>query len=325
MKFIFITDTHGMAKNPGSRLDNFPEALLKKIEFVVNYAGEIGASGIIHGGDWLHTPDVSESFIREFSKVLSKSKCPIFGVLGNHDIYGANPATFNRTAFGIAECLNLFNRLFIDKAYIIGDEVAITGQDSHYDLDKNGAISDYTESIKTENAVNIHIVHGMLVEREWPMVDCTVIENIKNCNADIILTGHEHTGFGVKTLVDDFGRKKFFCNPGSLARITASVGDVRKDVRMAVITVENGDFDVELVNLPSSVVSSANEVIDIEKLRAEKENKANLDNFLNKINQASVDESFNIYEALSSISEEIADNEVIDECRRQLEIAEEEI
>lgn len=325
MKFIFITDTHGMASTPGSRLDDFPQALLAKMKYIGEYAKEINADGILHGGDWLHTPDVSENFIREFAKIIMNYPCPVYGVIGNHDTYGANPETFNRTAFGIAEGLQVFNRLYIDKPFIIKEKVSITGQDSHYNLDKNGIVSDYTDSVVADGTIGIHIVHGMLVEKEWPMVSCTTIREIIDCNADIILTGHEHTGFGVKTLYDSNGRKKIFCNPGSLARITAGTGDVRKDVRMAVITIEDNDFKVELVNLPAKVVAPASMVIDSEKLASEKATKEDLNNFLAKVKTSNVSADLNVYEALASLSEEIEDERIIEECRRQLQIAEEEI
>lgn len=329
MKFIFITDTHAMGSNPGSRLDNFPEALLKKMQYIGEYAEEIGATGILHGGDWLHSPDISENYIREFSKIIKNYPCPVYGILGNHDIFGQNPTTFNRTSFGVAEGLDLFTRLYIDKPVILSDnktKVVITGQDSHYNLDKDGVISDYTDSTIIDGAVSIHIVHGMLVEKDWPQVKhYTTINSIKNCNADIILTGHEHTGFGVKTIFNDNNEKKIFCNPGSLSRITSSVGDLRKDVRMAVIDIEGNDFNVELVNLPNSVVESSNKVLDSQRLAEEKANKENLDKFLIKMNRASIDNSFNVYDALKLLSGEINDNNVIEECRKQLQIAEEEL
>ena len=324
MKLIFITDTHGMASNPGSRLDVFSEALLNKMRYVGEYAREIGASAILHGGDWLHTPDVSESFVRELARIVKGYPCPVLGVLGNHDIYGYNPTTFNRTSFGVAEGIGLFTRLSRNTSVLLEDgydKIAITGQDSYFDLDKPGHLDDYTNSAYVDGAVNIHIVHGMLVEKEWPQVACTTIEDIRNCNADIVLTGHEHTGFGVV-------RKgaKIFCNPGSLARVTAGTGDVRKDVRMAVIDVSEGKYDVTLVNLPNDVARPASDVLDIDKLAEEKANKENLQNFITKMNNTTVKQDFNVYESLNRLCEDQdIDDKVMEECRRQLEKAEETI
>ena len=316
MRLIFITDTHGKASSPSSRLDDYPSAMLAKMRYVGEYAKSINAKAVIHGGDWLDTPDVSESFVREFAKIVNNYHCPVVGVLGNHDIYGYNPETFLRTSLGVAEGVGVFERLYPDKGLIL--------EDSYFDLDKEGHLEDYTNTpLYHSEGVNthIHVVHGMLVEREWPHVNCTVIEDIKDCNADIILTGHEHTGFGVKTI-----NNKVFCNPGSLARVTAGTGDIRKDVRMAVIEINKDGYRVELVNLPSFVAKPSSEVLDIDRLLEEKRNKEQLNNFINNINSVEIKNDFNIYESLVSISKiENVEEDVISECRKQLEIAEEEL
>lgn len=329
MKLIFITDTHGMASNPGSRLDTFSEALLNKMRYIGEYAKEIEATAILHGGDWLHTPDVSESFVRELSRIVKSYPCPVYGILGNHDIYGYNPTTFNRTSFGVAEGIGLFTRLSRSNPILIEngkDRVAITGQDSYFDLDKPGHMNDYTDSTRINDAVNIHIVHGMLVEKEWPQVSCTTIDNVmdNNPNADIILTGHEHTGFGVKEKYSEEEHKVIFCNPGSLARVTAGTGDVRKDVRMAVITIEGANYDVSLVNLPLHIARPASEVLDTDKLAEEKANKENLQKFIAKMNNTTVKQDFNVYESLNRLCEDQGiDKSVEEECRQQLQKAEE--
>ena len=332
MKLIFITDTHGMASNPGSRLDIFSEAILNKMRYIGEYAKEIGATAILHGGDWLHTPDVSESFVRELSRIVKNYPCPTYGILGNHDIYGYNPGTFNRTSFGVAEGVGVFIRLG-EEPVILGNngvdtwgEVAITGQDSYFDLDKPGHISDYTCSKRVDGLVNIHIVHGMLVQKKWPQVTCTTIDEVMDNepNADIILTGHEHTGFGVITKYNKYDRKITFCNPGSLARVTAGTGDIRKDVRMAVIDVQGGEYDISLVNLPIDVARPASEVLDADKLAEEKANKENLQKFITKMNNTTVQQDFNVYESLNRLCEEQnIDESVMRECRLQLEKAEE--
>ena len=330
MKLIFITDTHGMASNPGSRLDIFSEAILNKMRYIGKYAEEIGASAILHGGDWLHTPDVSESFVRELSRIVNNYPCPVYGVLGNHDIYGYNPTTFNRTSFGVAEGVGVFTRLGQEPILIEDgeDKAAITGQDSYFDLDKPGHITDYTSTRIINGYVNIHIVHGMLVERQWPQVACTTIDDVMNGkpNSDIILTGHEHTGFGVITKYNECDRKIMFCNPGSLARVTAGTGDVRKDVRMAVITVSGSEYNVELVNLPIGIARPAIEVLDINKLAEEKANKENLQKFITKMNNTTVQQDFNVYESLNRLCEDQEiDDKVKEECRMQLERAEESL
>lgn len=333
MKIIFFTDPHGQASNPSSRLDEFSQAILGKFSWIGKYAKEIEAAAVICGGDWIHTPDVSQTFIRKLARVVRSYPCPTFGVLGNHDIYGYNPETFERTSLGIAEGLDMFERLN-NEPIIIHEtgkrEVALTGSDSYYDLDKAEKISDYTRSTITDGAVNIHTVHGMLVENVWPQVShCTTLKQVMddNPNADIILSGHEHTGYGVKVFYRPDGSKVMMCNPGSLARVTSGTGDIRKDVRIAVITIEDDDFNIELVNLPVDVARPANEVLDWERIQKEKENKEQLQNFIESVSDIDISTDLNYYEALNRLAEKEDDitEDIIQECINQLAKAEEDI
>lgn len=330
IKLIYMTDTHGRATSPTSRLDNFPLVLLDKLKWVGEYAKEIKANGVLHGGDWLESPDVSEGYIGDMAKVLKEYPCPIFSIIGNHDIYGYNPDTFKRTGLGIAQVSGIFTRLYRDFPVFIEGEtesVCLTGQDAIYDLDKNGNDFYYTDTPSNEYyfdkpCTDIHIVHGMLVEKDWPMVSCTVIDKIKDeCAADIILTGHEHTGFSIKTC-----ENTTFCNPGSLSRVTASVGDVRKDVRIAVITIVGSSYNIELVNLPDHIAKSANLVIDRDKLIQEKSAKENLNKFIENITKGKVAKTSDVYDAADALGEELGlDKEVIEKSKSALRKAEEEL
>lgn len=325
MKLIFITDTHGRGSNPGSRLDDYPQTVLNKFAYINTYARDIGASGIIHGGDWLETPDVTNVFIRRLVNVVRHSSCPWYGILGNHDIYGYNPDTFAKTPLGIAEEAGMFTRLFRDNPVEITDgetKVYLTGTDSHFDLDKEDTRYMYMDSARKEGHINIHVTHGMLLHKEWPQLKHTVIDDIKDFNADILLSGHEHVGYGLKRL--DNG--KLVCNPGSLLRVTASTGDIRKDVRFAVITVTGTEFDIELVNMPVSIARPASEVIDIEKLQNEKDSKQKLEAFVDMIGDVELDEDFDVMHNLGVIAESVdASEEVIEECRTRIQEAEEQL
>jgi len=333
MKIIYFTDPHGKAGNPSVRLDNFSETILNKFKYVGKYAEQIKAAAILIGGDLLDTPDVSQNFISELSYIIQNYPCETDVILGNHDIYGYNPETFLRTSLNISNKLNAFNRLGkepkVVQNMLEGPIAAITGQDSYVHLDKPENIGDYADSKVIDGAVNIHMVHGMLVEKVWPQVKyCTTLEQVMeaNPNADIILSGHEHTGYGIKIFYRSDGRKVIFCNPGSLARVTSSTGDLRKDVRMAVITIENGEYDIELVNLPLDIARPANEVIDWERVALEKANKEKLQNLLTNISKPELATDLNYFEALNQLverSEVPIDERVIAECIKQLQAAEE--
>ena len=326
MKLLFFTDAHGMSRKPSARLDDYSDTILKKIEWIGEYSRENHIEAVLCGGDLLDSPDVSETFIRKMCMILKTFPCPIFTVIGNHDEYGYSPDTFNRTTLGVAEGVGVLNRLYLEKGQALGD-FNITGQDSDFNLDKGQQnIYKYSKSNRAEGKVNIHVVHGMLVEKTWPMVSCTTIDEVieDNPNADIILSGHEHTGFGIIEKYRNNGSKVIFCNPGSLGRITSSTGDLRKDVRVAQIETSNGDFSVSLVSLPLTIAKPATEVINWEEIALEKANKKKSQAFIDKIQNTKIS-SFDIYSGLNDMKErENLSDEVVEECRKQLEKAEEE-
>ena len=278
IKLVFMTDTHGRANNPVSRKDDFPQTILNKIEWVVNYANMNNAY-ILHGGDWIHRPDTSPTWISALAKILIKAEKPVLSVLGNHDIYSYNISTFKRTPLSILEACDCVHFISSDKPYIIQDgedKIQITGVSAHPLLDRGGRVSDYILTSKQYPAV--HIVHGFLANKSWPAdVPHTLINDVceNNC-ADVILTGHEHSGYNI---VEKNGIK--FCNPGSLARVTASVGDMRDTVQIAEITYDNNTFDIKLV--PVTVAKPAEEVLDRKELVEEKSREQFLNVFSEKL------------------------------------------
>lgn len=303
MKLVFMTDTHGRANNPSSRKDDFPETVLKKISWVIDFANKNDAA-VLHGGDWLHRPDVTPAFISRLAEVLSNCNNPIFTVVGNHDIYGYNPRTFERTPFHIVQALGVLKRLHPEGLVYEkdGERVCLSGADAQYDVDSTPDAYMTAGSEIQENIPRIHVVHGFLTLNEWPNVACTVLDKVLDTQADILLTGHEHSGYGV---IKKNG--KIFCNPGSLLRVTAGVGDINQDVKVALINVEGGASDIELVRLPLDIARPADEVLDREKLLSEKEHERRMLSFSTNLESASLDdlskESGNIFEVFRAYAE----------------------
>jgi len=320
MKILYFTDPHIRANSPGSRLDDFPEAILSKLEWVGDYAEDNHIKTILVGGDWLDRPDIAYSMLDKFTEVLIRWKgkgIDVYTVLGNHDLYGYNPQTFSRTALSLLVRFGLLKRL--SKAPLEIDNVSITGVDAHFLLDKNDNVDDYVIVDGAKDKLKIHVVHGFLDNEKWENVPSTAIKDIAHTSADIILTGHEHTGYGV---VKKSG--KIFCNPGALARVTAGIGDVNQEVKVAIIDSEKKD--IELIKLPLDIAKPSSEVLDRDKLVREKEHKSKLAAFQSVINDFQTPDDMNTYMALEALAKEenLAEN-VVELARKKLEEAEEDM
>ena len=323
LKFLYTTDPHVRATSPTARLDDFPTTILNKIEYWIQLGKELDVDGYLNGGDWLDRPDVPYSTLRNLLKVLRKADKPIYSVGGNHEEYGMNPDTFSRTAFGILEGSGLIEMLSENPIRITkgGASISLTGCHAHYDLDKGERTIDYTDVKGIPSDVRLHIVHGFLAkEKKLEEIPHTIIDDVLDTNADIILTGHDHSGFGVIKK-----NNKLFCNPGALARVSAAVGDVNLEVKVALITIDDDNsFDIRLIPLPVDIARPANEVLDRDKLVQDKKHKEQLAGFVKTVSNSEIISSFDVYCVLDSIAKENdLDDNIVISVRQKLQQAEE--
>lgn len=324
-KLIYFTDPHVSGKTPISRLDNYPETILNKVRQVGEIARDVGADAVLCGGDWFERPDVGPNIVAQLGEILRQFPCKIYTVLGNHDVYGYNAATASRSMIGILSGFGAIVRLKDQAPEIIGN-FAVSGVDASYQLDRAGRISDYTDGPVIDGKINLRVLHSFLDTNKWPEeVASTCIYDLPETRSNIILTGHEHTGYGhIKH------RNTSYVNPGALGRVTASVGDVNRVVRVCIIESSfSPQYEISFRELD---YAPADEVLDRERLKREKEAVQNREKFLATLSGSSVlkemgaVETFNIYSALAKLSAEDGISEqVVDVVRNILAAAEEEI
>jgi predicted phosphodiesterase len=90
MKLAFIGDIHLDDKNPGSRIDNYCVAVIKKLDWVFNWCREHEVDKIILLGDLFHRRDVGgrarNLCVKLMQKHYSFPGAPeILATIGNHD------------------------------------------------------------------------------------------------------------------------------------------------------------------------------------------------------------------------------------------------
>jgi exonuclease SbcD len=130
---------------------------------------------------------------------------------------------------------------------------------------------DYPEG----NHIGVHIAHGMLLDHRPPFDRYSDLYKV-DTTADIILTGHDHLGYGIyHRSADD----KLFVNPGSLLRMSASVNEMERQIQVALIKIDeiSGKYEAEFI--PVSCAKSGEEVLDRSRIEEEKERQYAMDNF----------------------------------------------
>ncbi|NMA86550.1 MAG: metallophosphoesterase [Tissierellia bacterium] len=252
MKILFLTDTHIRGNSPKNRLDNFPETIEKKLMEITQIIEKYNVDFLLHGGDLFDRPDVSISIMNKFAPIFNQIKIPVYIICGNHDIFGHNPNTVNRTMLGLLNALNIMkiinpnDKIYLEKNNI---KVQLTGQPYTYDIDNTNDKSPYILNEISPNVdYAIHMVHGLLLNKPFIKgIPYTLIDDIKDTKAHITLAGHYHTGFGIINT-----NEKYFINPGSLVRITNSLAEIDRTPKAALIEL-NEKINIELIPLKSAV------------------------------------------------------------------------
>lgn len=262
MKLLFTGDLHFRGTSPRNRKDDYLTAAKAKMREVYKIAVEHNAKAIITPGDVFDRPEVSISVLLDVVNLLKESPVPIYTTIGNHDVFSYNLDTYERTSLHLLEMLVPQLKVYSENQMaIIGTndaDVAITFEPYSNKIDREGY--GYSPYDKEANTVAIHVAHGLLLNHVPPFDRFTLVQEVKT-DADIVLTGHCHTGYGIHKRSDG----KVFCNPGALMRLAASQTEIERPIQVALIDIRSKeDFDITLV--PLQCAKSGEEVLDRSKI-----------------------------------------------------------
>ena len=288
IKLLYTGDWHLRGTNPRNRLDDYKEAVKAKLRDVFDLARKWEVKAILAPGDIWDRPEVSIGVLLEYVEVLKESPVEIITTIGNHDIYGYNVETYYRSSLKLLEMLvpqftviadPLQRRQFVDD---LGNSVILSATPYSAKMDINGFGYDpgghtehrpeYGPRKAQDGAYRIHIAHGMLLDHRPPFDRYTLIQDAYT-TADLVLTGHDHLGYGMYKRQDGV----VFCNPGALTRLAASISEMERTVQVALISVDGREATINLV--PLKTAKPGAEILDRSKIEAEKERAYAMDQF----------------------------------------------
>ncbi len=336
MKILYLTDTHIRGTSPRSRLDDLPAALKAKLREVVALARQHKVAAILHGGDLFDRPDVAPAVALDFLRVFMDAPCPIYGIAGNHDVYGFNPQTVPRTMLGLFDGFRLFQLLRPGETAWIEEEglkLQVTGQEFHAELDRRNPILDYCVvpsgqggSLHERSSAAdfaIHLTHGMLLEKAFfegsahTLLDAVMAHTV----ADVTFGGHYHPGWSKIYNVEN----RLFINPGALVRLGNQSADYKRPIQVVLLTLERGQpVRAELIRLQSALPGE--EILDRSTQEGQMARERAMADFIQGIGDTS---QFEVLE-VQAIMEKIAENggvpaRVKTEALRRLGMAQEEL
>lgn len=265
IRFIYTGDWHLRGTNPRNRIDDYVAAVEEKFDEIYSLANKWECQAIIMPGDVWDRPEVSISVLLHFANKLKESPVEIYATPGNHDVYGYNVATYERSSLKLLELLvPQFHIVTDPQQSVLFDGVQLTFSpfSSKMDINGYGYSPEGVAAVTLDNKYRIHVAHGMLLDHKPPFDRYTDINDVHS-DADMILTGHDHTGYGIYNRKDG----KVFCNPGAIMRLAASHTEIERPIQVALITVDDGKGSIELI--PLKCAKPGDEVLDRSKIEAE--------------------------------------------------------
>lgn len=281
VKFLFVGDWHLRGNNPRNRTDDYPETAKLKLREVFKIAVDNAVDAILQPGDIFDRPEVGIAVLLDFAKVLKESPVDIYCTIGNHDIYGYNVDSYRRTSLQLLEYLvpqlHVIKSASDNPIYMAKGryKVYLTATPYSKEMDINGYGYGPDVDYHDPEAIGVHIAHGMLLDHKPPFDRYSDLYRV-DTKATVILTGHDHMGYGIYRRTAD---GKLFVNPGSLLRMSASVGEMTRPVQVALITIDEikGTYDAEMV--PLMTAKPGEDVLDRSRIEAEKERQYAMENF----------------------------------------------
>lgn len=322
MKFLFFTDSHIRGTSPKNRKDNFYETLKEKFQEIILLSRKLDVDYVLHGGDWFDRPDIAPAIVREFAMIIKEFQKPIYTIAGNHDIYGHNPDTIARTMLGLLEGIGLMTLIGYDDEIILekdGIRVQLTGKSYNYDIDGISYRKYYIVKKREDVDYAINIVHGMLLLKPFfEGIQYTLIEDIKDTQADITLAGHYHSGFGIRRL-----NSRYFINPGSIVRMSNSINEISRKPKVVFIEITD-DIHVEEIELKCAL--SGDDVLDRSQLESAQSRTLKLFQFYQGIENTEKFKKIDLDTIFAQIaSDNQISKEVRDEAIRRLAAARERL
>lgn len=269
--FVFFTDSHIRLTATRRRTDDMFEAQLKKLEWIIKRAEELGSEFIVCGGDIGDAWDWKISMVNRVAEVLKKSSIPIYTIVGNHDVPGRNPKLWQDTGLGLLHNLKAIHVLPSGEAFtytshsiywpdefsfvLVGFDSDASETDDLISGKWNWDMTTYNPEEESPNKCKVAIVHAAVGAESTPY--CKGHKELFINGFDVALFGDIHPGWPVYDSIT--GCK--ICNPGSMTRLNKT--DLERIPKIAVV---ESDGSVTYEDIPCT---PAKECFDYDKMDAE--------------------------------------------------------
>lgn len=314
-KIVVIGDPHTSDVAPSSRLDDYKEVILGKLEFIRDWCNSNNVDVAILAGDVFHrkNPNLNSHYLtRRLIEIFGGFNCPVIEVPGNHDISMTSKNLDKQPLSVIAEsgAIQVLGFPYTKTFVLEGDNADIYGLGY---ADANDLFSENYFAINSEitdlNKLNILAIHQMLLpDGDTFFGDFLNFAEVAQLDFDIFICGHYHPGYDPRV---QFKHGKVFINPGSIARGSIDVHNLDRQPSFTVLDITSNPVKWEEVVIPHE---HSSKVFDLQKVRRSLIAKEDMESFtttLKNVTEETIDIA-SIDGLLSFLSASGAEKDILD-------------
>ena len=240
--FLFIGDPHVQGRAPDFRCDDYPNVIIEKIEWCLDYCDREGLLPILLGDLFDKPRDNPTWMLARLIEVLLGRE--VICIYGNHDC--AEPELTEHDSLTIllkSGCLNLVSQSSPWRGTVNGRDVVVGGSSYRARIPEQFDHSSGKQGeLFPDDVFGVWLTHHDI---EMPNYESGRISPFEIEGIDILVNGHIHT----RSEPIPKGKTTWF-NPGNISRRTRS--EKSKNQRPAVLRVDlnSSDYDFEYVEIP---------------------------------------------------------------------------
>lgn len=289
-EFVFITanDIHISDNGPRSRIDDFKETMLDKINQMGMVCKKLNADAAIIAGDLYNLKNPtknSHNLNQELITEFNLFPCPIYMIEGNHDITANRLESIDDQPLGVLFADGTLIQLRHEIIEKDGIKISLVGVPYMENLDLSTLHIPKKEDCISQICV-MHLYAGMkpgmlYKERLYGYDELEIF------SPDIFVLGHYHVDQGIYEY-----NGKYYVNIGSMSRGAISEEDIdhQPQIGFIKISVEDNEpsYTLRSINLKAK---PASEVFDLIKKKQEQKEKEEIKIFVEKLISETVETS----------------------------------
>ena len=250
MRIAFVGDLHASDTTPQSRIDDYPRAILRKMDGIREVRHKWYLDAIVWSGDIFHqkrSARVSDWLRQRLMEKFDSMDVPNFVVPGNHDMGPRGIDSLDHQPLGTLAVSGIITVL----NDITSSRVGVWIVPRPYSAERDADPSYYSLTEKEKNFIAnnykapiIMVAHGSLLpageERPYPTVNVDKIPGIEQLDA--LISGHIHENLGIHQLPGG----GYFTNPGSVGRVARTQANMARVVSLFLLELSEPTLDTKI-------------------------------------------------------------------------------